>query len=145
MAECTGKDLQISRTRTKLTQWVVGNECGVSDSTIGRWERDEELPEPDDVDRFASAVGDPALWHRWMLSHYDSYRRRYINGSCDNTLPTLIARLRYETDDVLNLQASAHRDSLDGKIDDPMLKEQYTKEVKEMIAAATDVLQELLK
>ncbi len=61
MPECTGNDLQISRTRAKLVQWQVGNACGVSDSEIGRWERDEALPGPDDIDRYGSAVGDPTL------------------------------------------------------------------------------------
>ncbi len=145
MAECTGNDLQISRTRAKLVQWQIGNACNVSESEIGRWERDEALPEPDDVDRFAAACGDPTLWHRWMLSHYDSYRRRYINGSAEYNLPVLMARMRFELGDVLGLQDRVERDALDGKIDDRALKTQFIKELKEAIAALTDGLQELLK
>lgn len=143
MPECTNKELKLAREAQGIPRWKMGAEIGVSESTIERWESGETMPSPDDIDRFANEIGDPTIWHRWMLSHYDSYRRRYINGSCDNSLTTLMARLRYETSDVLKLHDSAERDGLDGKIDDLRLKAEYTKEIKDMIAAATDVLQKL--
>ncbi len=80
-----------------------------------------------------------------MISHYDSYRQRYIDGNSDKGLFKAMARLKYEMEDVLQLHGTAERDSLDGKIDDPYLKAQYTKELKDLIAAATDALQELMK
>ena len=145
MAECTGKDLQISRTRAKLTQWQVATACGVSDSEIGRWERDEALPEPDDVDRFETAVGESTLWYRWMRSHHDSFRKRFPPIQQDNGLAAKMARFRYEVGDVMTLHERAHRDSLDGTIDDAQLKAQYIKEVQEALASGADLLQELLK
>jgi len=147
MSECAGKDLQNARIRADMRQWEVANACNVGESTIRRWESDsnESKPQPDDIDRYAQAVNDPTLWHRWMLSHYDSYRRRYINGSPDNGLFNAMARLKYEMEDVFQLHGNAERDSFDGKIDDLHLKAQYIKELKDMIAAATDALQELLK
>ena len=145
MSEFTNKELKLARESQGIPRWKMGAEIGVSESTVERWESGESMPSPDDIDRFANQIGDATIWHRWMLSHYDSYRRRYINSNVASSLPTLISRLRYETEDVLHIQDVAHRDSLDGQIDDPQLKAQYTKEVKEMIAAATDVLQALLK
>ncbi len=115
---------------------------GVSESTLARWENGEIRPDPDDVDRLATAVGDLTLWHRWMLSTYDSYRRRYVE-SIDQSLSVSIARSKYEMEDVMNIQKPVERDALDGVIDDPRLKASYIKEVREAISALTDTLQRL--
>jgi transcriptional regulator with XRE-family HTH domain len=145
LSECTNTDLENTRMRRKLPRWKIAGKLGVSESTIARWENGEIQPEPDDVDRFAAAVDDSTLWHRWMLSHYDSYRRRYIDSTVNSGLPALMARYRYETDDVMALHSSAERDALDGKIDDTQLKQSLIKELREQIAAGADLLQELLK
>ncbi len=79
MPECTYIDLENARLRLKIPRWKLAGSLGVSESTIARWENGEIRPDPDDVDRFATAVGDPTLWHRWMISTYDSYRRRYVD------------------------------------------------------------------
>ena len=146
MPECTGKDLQSARTRAEMTQWQAGNACGVSEHTIQRWESDskDSQPKPDDVDRFAQAVGDPTLWHRWMISHYDSYRRRYIGGGNSAELSSLLSRLRLEMQDMQALYDSVERDALDGRIDDAPLKERCRKELQELIAAGSDLLQKLI-
>ena len=115
---------------------------GVSESTIGRWENGEVQPEPDDVDRYASAVGDVMLWHRWMLSNYESYRKRYFDA-VDQSLPVSIARSRYEMEDVMRLHDRVERDALDGTINDIDLKNAYAKEIKEAIVALSDTLQRL--
>ena len=140
MSECTNTDLENTRLRQKIPRWKLAWMLGVSESTIARWESGEIRPDPDDVDRFATAVSDPTLWHRWMLSTYDSYRRRYVN-CVDQSLSTSISRSKYEMEDVIALQGRAERDALDGKIDDPKLKAEYGKEIKEAIAALTDTLQ----
>lgn len=140
MSECTNTDLENIRLRQKIPRWKLAEMLGVSESTIARWESGEIRPDPDDVDRFAIAVSDPTLWHRWMLSNYDSYRRRYVN-CVDQSLPIAIARSKYEMADVMNLQERVERDALDGAIDDLKLKVEYGKEIKEAIAALTDTLQ----
>jgi transcriptional regulator with XRE-family HTH domain len=145
MPEFTHIDLKIAREAQRMPRWKLAQELNVSESTIERWESGETMPHPDDIDRIGEALGDPSIWHQWMLSNYESYRRRYIKGCFDNGLSVLMARLRFETGDLLKLHDSAERDSLDGKIDDPQLKTQYIKELKDLIAAATDVLQELLR
>lgn len=142
MPECTNIDLENARMRRKLPRWKLARLLGVSESTIARWENGEILPEPDDVDRFATAVGDLTLWHRWMLSTYDSYRRRYVD-TVEQSLPVSIARSKYEMADVMALQEEVERDALDGVIDDPKLKATYAKEIREAVAALSDTLQRL--
>jgi transcriptional regulator with XRE-family HTH domain len=126
--------------RQKIPRWKLAGILGVSESTLARWENGDIRPEPDDVDRYATAVSDPTLWHRWMLSNYDSYRRRYVN-CVDQSLSVSIARNKYEMSDVIALHDRAERDALDGAIDDPKLKAEYGKEIKDAIAALTDTLQ----
>lgn len=142
MPECTHIDLENARTRLKMPRWKLAGMLGVSESTLARWENGEIRPDPDDVDRLATAVGDLTLWHRWMLSTYDSYRRRYVE-SIDQSLSVSIARSKYEMEDVMNIQKPVERDALDGVIDDPRLKASYIKEVREAISALTDTLQRL--
>ena len=145
MAEFTHIDLKNARETQKIQRWKLAAAVNVSESTIERWESGETMPQPDDIDRVAEALGDPSIWHRWMLSNYDSYRKRYINAGCVNSLAALMIRFRYETRDVLELQDRAERDAIDGRIDDLQLKADLIKEVKEQIAASNDLLQELLK
>ena len=142
MSECTNIDLENARLRRKIPRWKLAGMLGVSESTLARWENGDIRPEPDDVDRYATAVNDPTLWHRWMLSTYDSYRRRYVNCE-DQSLQTSISRSKYEMEDVIALQERAGRDALDGAIDDPKLKADYTKEIREAVAALSDTLQRL--
>jgi transcriptional regulator with XRE-family HTH domain len=142
LPECTHIDLENARLRQKMPRWKLAGTLGVSESTVARWESGEIRPDPDDVDRFAAAVSDPTLWHRWMISTYDSYRRRYVE-SVDQSLPVSIARSKYEMADVMALQERVERDALDGAIDDPKLKADYAKEIREAVAALTDTLQRL--
>lgn len=145
MPEFTYKELKNAREAQKMPRWKLAAEINVSESTIERWESGETMPHPDDIDKIAEVLDDLTIWHRWMLSNYESYRRRYIKGCSENGLSVLLMRLRFETGDVLKLHNSAERVGLCGRIDDPVLKAQYIKELKDMIAAATDVLQELLR
>jgi transcriptional regulator with XRE-family HTH domain len=144
MAEFTNQELRLAREALKIPRWKLAADVNVSESTIERWETGETQPHPDEVDRVAAALGDPTIWHRWMLSNYDSYRKRYINGNNGLELPVALMSVRHELCDVLNLQDKIERDSVDGKIDDQRLKEAYTKEVKEALAALADSLQRLV-
>ena len=74
MAEFTEKDLRKARESKGLPRWKLGEKIGVSESTIERWESGETVPTPEDIDNIGEALGEPTLWHKWMLSHYDSYR-----------------------------------------------------------------------
>lgn len=145
MTEYGHKLLQSARSRSGKLQHEIAIDCDVSERTIQRWESGEVQPGPDDVEKYANSVGDPNLWHHWMLSTYKSYRRVYLKACDDQGLPAKMARFRYEMGDVMHLHDRAERDGLDGKIDDPQLKAQYAQEVQEALAAGADLLQELLK
>lgn len=145
MPECTNQDLRKAReAREDMPRWKLGSLIGVSESTIERWERGEVLPTPDDVDRIGEAVGDPTLWHRWMLSNVESYRRRY-SETRNLSLPVAIMSVGHLVDDMRALQDEAERDAIDGKIDDPKTRIGYEQTLKSMIARCTDVLNQLGK
>jgi transcriptional regulator with XRE-family HTH domain len=144
LAEFTNQDLKLAREALKMPRWKLATDVNVSESTSERWETGETQPHPDEVDRIAAALGDPTIWHRWMLSNYDSYRKRYINGNNGLELPVALMNVRHELSDVLKLQDHIERDSVDGRIDDQSLKAAYTKEVKEALAALANSLQRLV-
>ena len=143
MPEFAPTDLKAARVRSKKLQYAVAADCGVSERTIQRWESGDLQPEPDDVDRYAAACEDATLWHRWMISHYDSYRRRYIGGVAFDSLAASMSKLRFEMDDVLQLYGRAERDGQDGAIDDPQPKTAFTKELKDLVSAASALLQKV--
>lgn len=147
MAECTGFDLRKAREARKMTRWELGNAVSVSESTIERWERPGidggSKPTPEDVDRLGEALGDTALWHRWMLSNCDSYRKRYLYAPAGGELATAVLRVRHENGDIQRLQDRAELAALGKPGDNDAILHEYAKELRENIAAETAVLQQL--
>ena len=139
MAEYTEKDLRKAREAKGLPRWKLGEMVGVSESTIERWESGETVPTPEDIDNIGEALNEPAIWHKWMLSHYDSYRRRYI-GCTDLALPVSVMRNRYTMADVAQLQEAVERDVMDGRLDDRQLGDQYAEKIRALIASLSDTL-----
>ena len=131
--------LKAARIRSGKLQYVIANECIVSERTIQRWESGELQPGPDDIDRYAQSVGDPLLWHRWMLAYYESYRRRYIDSPHISGLPAALMHLRHMMEDVSAMQDDVERDGVDGVIDDVKLRERYGAKTKDMQAAISKV------
>lgn len=110
---------------------------------IARWEADEALPDPEDVDALERVYQAPGLWHRWMRSHYDSYRKRYPEVVANNGLALAVVDVRHQTQDVMELQDKVERDAMDGKIDDPQAKEQYRKKLQAARASIDRTLEQL--
>ncbi len=142
MPECTNQDLRNAREAQNIPRWKLGSLIGVSESTIERWERGEVLPSPDDVDRIGEAVGDPTLWHRWMLSNVESYRKRY-SETRNLSLPVAIMSVGHRMEDIKALQYMVERDAVDGQIDDAKTRDEYERAIKNLIAQCTDVLNQL--
>ncbi len=142
MAGCKGLDLRKAREARKMPRWMLGQKIGVSEDTIRRWEADEIVPEPDDVGALEEALEVKNLWHRWMLSHYDSYRDRFT-AAPEFGLASAVVRARYEMADVMALQDRVERDALDGRMDDGQLKAGYVQQLKEAQAAIIQALEEL--
>lgn len=142
MAEYAHNILRTARDAQNIPRWRVAQEVGASDDTVGRWERGEVVPSPDDIDRYAQAIGDNALWHRWMLAKWESYSKRYIDTE-QYSLPLSIIGLRHVIDDILQIHGAVERDAMDGTIDCPQNKAQFTQDLKRLMAAATDILHQV--
>ena len=143
MTKEAGLELKKARIAAKLPVFVVAQRCFTSERTVARWEDGESEPSPDDVDRYAEAVGDAALWDRWMRMTFDSYGKRFPEAGENRALTLAILGSRFEIEDVLALQGRVERDAMDGKIDDPELKARYHKEVLEAFTALKNVLERL--
>lgn len=115
----------------------------MSETTIARWEADEALPDPEDVDTLERVYKAPGLWHRWMRSHYDSYRKRYPEVMEDNGLALAVVDVRHQMQDVMALQDKVERDAMDGRIDDQPTKERYRKELQEARASIDRTLEQM--
>lgn len=135
MAEFTCKELRIERDKRDIKRWQVAEALGVSTDTIGRWESGEAKPEPDDIDKLEKLYNSPGMWHKWMMSHYDSYRERYSDAPDVEHLSAVIASVKFELNDVLDINDDMERDALDGKIDNEAMKQKYLKEISEGMAA----------
>lgn len=51
MTEFGGNELRKARENAGIRQWQIASEIGVCEALVGRWERGEAFPSPDDVDR----------------------------------------------------------------------------------------------
>ena len=142
MAECTNLDLRKAREARKMPRWQLAQQLGVSADTIERWERGEVKPEPDDVDRMGEALQAPDLWHQWMLSNCESYRKRYL-GVETLALPVSVMRLRQAMEEALAMMNPVEQDVIDGRLDDQRLKESFSQALKLLIAALTDTAQKI--
>lgn len=145
MAEFTHVELMAARKARFPARWQLAQLVGVSEDTIERWETGKQRPEPDDVWNIEKATGATGIWHKWMLSHYDSYRATHSDLPDDEGLTNNIVRMKYELRDVEALIEYAERDALDGKLDDVETRRKFVKELPEAIAAAQKVLELLSK
>lgn len=135
MDECMGKDLASARDAAGMYQFQAAHLLHVSEDVISNWERDKSLPSPDQVDALEKLYKAPGLWHRWMRSHYKSYRDRYAeNPACMNAALAVV-NAGYQAADMKSLTDALVRDLMGGRCDDPKLKAQYLKEAKENVAA----------
>lgn len=135
MAEFTAKDLRNARESRKIKRWELAGELGVSEDTIRRWETSSQRPDPDDVGNIERVLKAPGLWHKWMLSNYDSYRERYTGIPDLERMTEVVVRMRHELSDVMPLFEEIERDSLNGKIDKPELWKIFRRESLEAMAA----------
>ena len=137
MDECMGKDLASARKAAGLYQFQVAHflDDGTTEDVVSNWERDVSIPTPDQVDELEKLYKAPGLWHRWMRSHYKSYRDRYAENPAGLNAALAVVNAGYQAADMKNLTDALVRDLMDGKCDDLELKAQYLKEAKENVAA----------
>ena len=145
MPEFRGYDLRTAREQAGLRLWQVAQGIHTSESCIRRWEGDEAEPSPEVIDQIEEMYKCPMMWHRWMLSHSDSYRRHYSPISDTTTIGSVL-RNRYEIEDILRLQEAIECDvSDDGKIDNMMSRDKYVELIKKAVACLSDTLARIEK
>ena len=135
MADITCKDLKTAREAAGLYQFQVAHLMHVSEDVIGRWERGETQPTPDQVDKLEILYKAPGLWYGWMRYHFKSFRDRYPENQENAALALSMVNAKYELADLLERQEAAIRDAMDGKIDDEKSFAAYIKEAKDAHAA----------
>jgi transcriptional regulator with XRE-family HTH domain len=135
MDECMGKDLASARKAAGLFQFQVGHLLHVSEDVVSNWENNDSTPTPDQVDELEKLYKAPGLWHRWMRSHYKSYRDRYAENPAGLNAALAVVNAGYQAADMKSLTDALVRDLMDGKCDDLELKAKYLKEAKENVAA----------
>lgn len=142
MEEFTHLDLQKAWKSHGFTQWQIAQELGVSEDTVKSWVRTDPerriTPHPDDVSRIEQVLhaGAEMIWYRWMYSNVESFRDHMPEPKM-NPLMESIVSAHYELADVQALRERLERDAIDGRIDDPQLRTQATKEIDEAQAALT--------
>lgn len=134
-ADITCRELKAAREAAGLYQYQVAYLMNVSEDTIGRWERGEVQPSPDEVDKLEALYKAPGLWYGWMRYHYKSFRERYPENAGNAALALSMVAAKYEMADLLEGQEAAIRDALDGRIDDTKGFAEYVKRAKEAHAA----------
>ena len=134
MTTFDGMDLKAARIKANMSVSQAATVCCVSDRTILRWENNDVLPSPDDVDRLEKAYKAPGLWNNWMRYHYDSYAERFpvVNP---RDLPLSVVEIRHQAKDVKRLQEEIERDAMSGSIDNVAMKQRYIKEARELLGS----------
>lgn len=140
MAEFTHNDLRSAREARKIQRWRLANELGVSEDTVRRWEIGETQPTPDDVGNIERILDAPGLWHRWMLSNFESYRERYTDIPVAGHLAASVIRMKYEVEDLIPYFKRLEKDAIDGHMDNDDLRREFPKEAHEAIAAIQQLL-----
>lgn len=135
MADITCEGLRHAREASGLYQYQAAHLMHVSEDTLGRWERGEVIPTPDEVDKLEKLYKAPGLWYGWMRYHYRSFRDRYPENPENAALALSMVNAKYEMADLMAKQDAVIRDALDGKIDNVQDFEAYKKDAKDAHAA----------
>lgn len=135
MADVTPKELASAREAAGLYQWQVANLLGVSEYTVGRWERGEVVPTPDEVDKLERLYKAPGLWYGHMRYQYKSFRDRYPEEEGGEALALSMVQAMYQMADVTRRQDDAIRDAIDGEIHNERGFAAYIEEAKKLHAA----------
>lgn len=139
-ADVTHKELRAARKAAELHQFQVAALLHVSEDTVSRWERGEQIPTPDQVDELEKVYKAPGLWYGWMRWRYKSFRDRYPDNNENAALALSMVNTGCKIGDVARLQDAVIRDALDGKIDNPRGFADYIKQAKDAHAALGEMI-----
>lgn len=144
MADTAQAILKTARQSHHLTQLQVASMLSVSVDQIKRMEYGTWIPEMSDIDLLEEQLPEPGLFRRWARAQFPEITK-YFGASDDHDYGLLgsIINTKHQITDVLDLQEKVERDALDGRIDDPILRERYEKELQEARQAIDASLQKI--
>lgn len=136
--------LKAARTKAGLTQIQVASMLSVSVDQVKRMEYGTWIPEMSDVDILEERLPEPGLFRRWARAQYPEITK-YFGASDERDFGLLgaIIHAKHQMADVLALHEKVERDALDGRFDDPILREKYENELQEARRAIDASLQKI--
>lgn len=135
MAEITHAELRSARIAAGYYRYQAAALLGVSEDTLGRWERGEQMANDESVDQMEAIYNAPGLWYGWMRWAHASFRKRYPPIPNAESLAEALMEAKYQMEDLSPLHELVIRDSLDGKIDNREQGNKHLREMKEAHAA----------
>lgn len=132
MSETAQEILKSARQAHGLTQIQLAMMLYTSVDQVRRMERGEIIPEMSDVDLMEEKLPEPGLFRRWARAQYPEIVKHF--GAADNRdlgLIGAVVNVKLQMADVMKLQDRVERDAVDGRIDDPLLRETYERELQE--------------
>lgn len=124
--------LKAARVKAGLTQLQVAAMLSVSVDQVKRMEYGTWVPEMSDVDLLEEQLHEPGLFRRWARAQFPEISKHFgASDGRDYGLLGAIVNTKHQMNDVLALHERVERDALDGRIDDPILREKYEKELQD--------------
>lgn len=136
--------LKAARVKAGLTQLQVAAMLSVSVDQVKRMEYGTWIPEMSDVDLLEEQLHDPGLFRRWARAQFPEISKHFgASDGRDYGLLGAIVNTKHQMNDVLAMHERVERDALDGRIDDPILREKYERELQEARQAIDASLQRI--
>lgn len=136
--------LKAARVKAGLTQIQVAAMLSVSVDQVKRMEYGTWIPEMSDVDLLEEQLHEPGLFRRWARAQFPEISKHFgASDGRDYGLLGAIVNTKHQMNDVLALHEKVERDALDGRIDDPILREKYEKELQDARQAIDASLQKI--
>lgn len=136
--------LKAARVKAGLTQLQVAAMLSVSVDQVKRMEYGTWIPEMSDVDLLEEQLHDPGLFRRWARAQFPEISKHFgASDGRDYGLLGAIVNTKHQMNDVLALHERVEQDALDGRIDDPILREKYERELQEARQAIDASLQKI--
>lgn len=136
--------LKAARVKAGLTQLQVAAMLSVSVDQVKRMEYGTWVPEMSDVDLLEEQLHEPGLFRRWARAQFPEISKHFgASDGRDYGLLGSIVNTKHQMNDVLALHELVEQDALDGRIDDPILREKYERELQEARQAIDASLQKI--
>lgn len=136
--------LKAARVKAGLTQIQVAAMLSVSVDQVKRMEYGTWIPEMSDVDQLEDQLHEPGLFRRWARAQFPEISKHFgASDDRDYGLLGAIVNAKHQMNDVLAMYEKVERDAIDGRIDDPILREKYEKELREARQAIDASIQKI--